>query len=181
MQCRLNDYGCSWQDMLSWSKLVIIRTLDMRKLSCLAGWMLALVFLGAQAFADNLSPAGVTPQLIQHAKQNIAWKRAFLTAKNAQIVFMDVSSETNPKNEIGEETHPFDQVILIVTGKGRAIVNGKSQIVKVGDIIFIPEGTPHNVINLNAKKPLKIISFYSSNDMPAQTVYLKKSDEPAED
>ena len=32
----------------------------------------------------------------------------------------------------------------------------------------------------DTKKPLKIISVYSDNDIPANAVYKKKSDEPQE-
>jgi mannose-6-phosphate isomerase-like protein (cupin superfamily) len=46
--------------------------------------------------------------------------------------------------------------------------------VNSGDMIFIPQGTPHNVINLNQKDDLKIISFYSGTDIPANSIYKKK-------
>lgn len=128
--------------------------------------------------ADTQSNAEVSSQVFNKVKQNTNWKLAFLTAKDAQIVFMNISPKTNPKNEIGMETHKFDQIIFVVEGKGKAILDGKITMVKPGDLIFIPQGVKHNVINLSAKKPLKILSIYSSTDIPANAAYQKKSDEP---
>lgn len=93
---------------------------------------------------------------------------------------MNVSPNTSPNNEIGMETHKFDQVIFIVEGKAKAVLNDKPSMVKSGDMIFIPQEVSHNVINLNKNKPLKIISFYSDMDIPANAIYKKKSDEPKE-
>lgn len=129
--------------------------------------------------ATKIQPI-VVPQLVDKAKKNTHWKTAFITGKHEQIVFMNVSPLTNPDNEIGMEEHPFDQVILIVEGRGKAILDEKTTNVKEGDMIFIPQGTPHNVINLGEKKSLKLISFYSENDMPAGTIYKKKADAPAD-
>jgi quercetin dioxygenase-like cupin family protein len=133
---------------------------------------------------NNMKTNGVVPspmvttQIFEQAEKNENWKTAFATGKHAQVVFMNVSPETNPKNEIGMETHPFDQVIIVVTGKGKAVLNGKESLVAKGDMIFIPEGTPHNVINLVQDKPFKIISVYSSTDIPANSNFKKKSDAP---
>lgn len=121
-----------------------------------------------------------TSQIFDKAKNNNNWKLAFLTGKSAQIVFMNISPKTNPSNEIGMETHKFDQVIFIVEGKAKAILNGKQTLVEKGDSLFIPEGTSHNVINLNANAPLKIISIYSKTDIPANSVYKKNSDTQGE-
>jgi quercetin dioxygenase-like cupin family protein len=132
--------------------------------------------LAIKEYKMNIQPM-VMPQLLEKAKANTNWKLAFATAKHGQIVFMNISPSTNPKNEIGMETHPFDQIILVVEGNGKAELDGKVSTVNSGDLIFIPEGTAHNVMNLNQEKPLKIVSFYSSNDMPANQTYKKKTDE----
>lgn len=117
--------------------------------------------------SGNISQPMVFDNVPEQAKANTNWKSAKATGKQAQIVFMSVSTATNPKNEIGMETHEFDQVILIVDGNAKVDLNGKTQNVKAQDMIFIPLGTPHNVINLNANKALKLISVYSQTDIPA--------------
>lgn len=120
----------------------------------------------------------VSHQFFEEAKKNKNWKFAFATGQQEQIVFMNISPSTNPNNEIGMEVHEFDQVILIVEGKGNALLNGKASSVKEGDMIFIPMGTPHNVINLGGKKELKLISFYSQTDIPSGAAYKTKADQP---
>jgi len=120
----------------------------------------------------------IISQFIEEAKKNTDWKRAIVTGEQEQIVFMNVSSYTNPdNNEIGIEIHQFDQAILIVEGKGRAVIEEMQKVVEEGDLIFIPKGTQHNVINLGQDSPLKLISFYSDTDIPKGSVYKKKSDE----
>lgn len=118
----------------------------------------------------------VAKNFLAEAKKNKNWKTAFATGEHEQIVFMNVSPLTNPKNEIGVETHPFDQVILIVEGTGKAILNGKSSEIKEGDMIFIPKGTEHNVVNSGHE--LKLVSFYSDTDIPKDAAYKKKADQP---
>lgn len=134
-------------------------------------------FVSIADVSKSFIEPSVTQQIFVKAKNNTNWKLAVLTGKHAQVVFMNVSPETNPKNEIGIETHPFDQIILIADGRGIAVLNGKTILVKTGDMIFIPKGTKHNVINSNPKQGMKIISIYSDTDIPANSVYKKKSDE----
>jgi len=147
------------------------------------GVVLALIFtipmnsVEKEILNNEIQPMVVT-QFLEKAKKNNNWKTAFVTGRNEQIVFMNISHMTNPDNEIGMEDHPFDQVILIVEGRGKAILEGQASNVNEGDMIFIPQGTRHNVINLDQAKGLKLISFYSETDIPRDTVYNKKADAP---
>lgn len=120
----------------------------------------------------------ITPKIFELAKHNENWKLALVTGKDAQVVFMNITPKTNPHNEIGMETHKFDQVIFVVEGQAKSVINGKSSTVTAGDMIFIPQGISHNFINLNQKKPFKIISVYSATDIPENAVYKHKSDTP---
>lgn len=142
--------------------------------------LLTLIAIPALSFAsgDNKINFIITSQIFEKAKKNDNWKLAFVTGKDAQVVFMNITPQTNPNNEIGMETHKFDQVIFVVEGKAKALLDGKESIVQVNDMIYIPQGTPHNFINLNANKPFKIISIYSDTDIPLSAVYKKKSDAP---
>ena len=124
--------------------------------------------------------AVISSQIFEMAKKNENWKLALVTGKDAQVVFMNITPKTNPNNEIGIETHQFDQVIFVVEGQAKSVLNGKNSTVTVGDMIFIPQGVPHNFINLNAKKPFKIISIYSATDIPKNAAYKQKSDMPQE-
>jgi len=148
----------------------------------LAGLAIGLNFIAVSAFCTNIdtnsdiSLPTVTAQIFKSAEENDNWKTAILTGKNAQIVLMSVSPKTNPTNEIGMEVHPFDQIILVANGSGKAILDGKTTMIKTGDLVFIPQGIQHNIVNLNQDIPLKIISFYSNRDIPAKSVYPTKAD-----
>lgn len=132
----------------------------------------------ATTMNNKISQPMVAEQIFDKVHNNNNWKSAFATGKQAQVVFMSVSPATNPNNEIGMETHKFDQIIFVVEGDGKAELNGKVTPIKSGDMIFIPLGTAHNIINQNKEKELKILSVYSGNDIPAGSVYKKNTDEP---
>lgn len=119
----------------------------------------------------------VVKQFLAEAKKNKNWKTAIATGKHEQIVFMNICLRTNPNNEIGTEVHPFDQVILIVEGQGKVVMNGSTSLVQSGDMVFIPEGKSHNVINFDDGRDLKLISFYSKTDISKDAVYKTKADE----
>ncbi len=137
------------------------------------------LFLFALIFCTSVKAQDIEPmvakKIVEQAKQNQNWKLAFATGKQEQIVFMSISPKTNPKNEIGVEVHEFDQLILIVEGTGKAILKGKETAVQAGDMIFVPLGIEHNVINTGTE--LKLISFYALTDIPADSVYPTKSDQ----
>ncbi len=55
---------------------------------------------------------------------------------------------TVPVNgEVGKEIHHVDQHLSFLRGTGRAIIDGESKDVKVGDIIVVPAGSEHNFVN----------------------------------
>lgn len=155
----------------------MLNNIGMKSIFITAFLMPALLYGAGQSNDSNkkFSPV-ITQQIFAKAKDNVNWKLALATGKDAQVVFMNINPTTNPNNEIGMETHKFDQVIFVVEGQAKSILNGKNFIVKAGDMIFIPQGVAHNFINLNANRSLKIISVYSATDIPMDSVYKKKSD-----
>jgi quercetin dioxygenase-like cupin family protein len=142
-----------------------------------------LIATSSFASSDESTVSGkinavITPKIFEIAKKNETWKTARVTGKDAQVVFMNINPKTNPKNEIGMETHTFDQVIFVVEGQAKSVINDKSTTVTAGDMIFIPQGIPHNFINISTNKPFKIISVYSATDIPENATYKHKSDTP---
>lgn len=146
-----------------------------------SGFISPSLFAGSKETAiNNKINAVISPKVFEMAKNNENWKLALVTGKDAQVVFMNITPKTNSNNEIGIETHQFDQVIFVVEGQAKSVLNGKKSTVTAGDMIFIPQGIPHNFINLNVKKPFKIISVYSATDIPENAAYKQKSDTPQE-
>jgi len=136
---------------------------------------LSLSVLAAPAFASEIEPM-VVHHVFEKTNFNEHWKVPLATGEEAQVVIMSVSPKTNPQNEVGRETHAFDQVIFIISGQAKVILDKKEHLVKKGDMIFVPLGTPHQIINLNQDKPLKLMSVYSQKDMP-DVIFKKQADE----
>ena len=67
-----------------------------------------------------------------------------------------------PKEEIGEETHPDnDQFFRFESGHGKCVIDGNEYEVKEGDVVVIPAGAKHNVINTHDTTGLKAYTIYS--------------------
>ena len=92
------------------------------------------------------------------AKDNSSFRKVLYTSKHSQLVLMSLQ----PKEEIGEETHPDnDQFFRVESGHGKCIIDGNEYEIKDGDAIVIPAGAKHNIINLEAFAPLKMYTIYS--------------------
>lgn len=92
---------------------------------------------------------------------NNAFRRVLKTNKNQQLVLMSLK----PLEEIGMEVHEtIDQFIRIERGRGVAIIGthprSKIYLLKDGDIIMIPAGTYHNIVNIGEDK-MKLYTLYS--------------------
>lgn len=136
---------------------------------------LSIGLICTPALSSNTSMT--THQIFDEARKNTNWKLAFATGPHAQVVLMNITPDTNPNNEVGTEVHQFDQVVFVIEGEGQAILNKKVSEIKRGDMIFISQGTPYNIINSKAEEPLKIVSVYSRTELPAHAIYRRKSDE----
>ncbi len=63
--------------------------------------------------------------------------------------------------EIGEETHKdADQFFRIEKGKARCFVDGHQYRLHDGDVLLVPAGAKHNVINSDTKEDLKLYTLY---------------------
>ncbi len=108
----------------------------------------------------------------QQAKDNTYFRHVLATGKHTQIVLMSI----NPGEDIGEETHPDnDQVLYLVSGAGKVVLNGKEQSYVAGDIVLVPAGTLHNFVT-EGDVPMKIITAYSPPHHPDGTIHKTKAD-----
>lgn len=93
--------------------------------------------------------------------ENDNFRKVIYTAKDLQLVLMSLL----PLEDIGMETHPTtDQFIRFEEGKGKAIIDGNEYILKAGDAVLIPQGTPHNIINTSKITKLKLYTVYSHKE-----------------
>lgn len=112
------------------------------------------------------------------ARQNMDFRITPWTGKYSQMTLMSIPV----CSDIGLEKHKdTDQMIRIEQGFGLVRI-GKCEKqldferkVCQGDVIFVPAGTWHNVINIG-KCPLKISSVYAPPHHPVHTVHHTKED-----
>lgn len=112
--------------------------------------------------------------LVGQSLQNENFRKVVATNKSSQIVLMSLL----PNEEIGEEVHDLDQVLYISAGTGKAVLDGVETEIAKGDVINVPEGAKHNVIN-SADSAMKIITVYSPPEHPDGTVHATKAEAEA--
>ena len=89
-------------------------------------------------------------------KENGNYRREIITGKNSQVVVMNLQ----PKEEIGMETHEGDQILFVVEGTAGVVINGESSSVGQNEVVFVPSGLEHNVIN-SGDSELKLFTIYA--------------------
>lgn len=90
--------------------------------------------------------------------ENKNFRKVVYTGPHLQVVLMSLGEG----EEIGEETHKdTDQFFRIESGNGKCIIDGNEYQVKDGDVIVVPAGAKHNVINTNSEEDLKLYTIYA--------------------
>src|SRR6266404_4561489 len=85
--------------------------------------------------------------------KNIDFRQVIYTAKHSQLVLMSLA----PSEEIGMEVHKdSDQFFRFESGQGKVIVDLTEYDVNGGDVVIVPAGTNHNVINVSSTDSLKL-------------------------
>ncbi len=111
---------------------------------------------------------------VELARRNDDFRRTLETGEHAQVVVMTIP----PSEEIGEETHEGDQLLLFVAGEGEAVLGGSSSPVRSGEMVFVPAGTLHNFVNTGSE-PLRLVTVYAPPEHPDGTVHATKADTDA--
>lgn len=89
---------------------------------------------------------------------NNNFRQVLYTSAHSQLVLMTLK----PNEEIGMETHTDnDQFFRFEEGEGKAIIDGNEYTLKAGDVVIIPAGATHNIVNTSSSMPLKMYTIYS--------------------
>jgi len=100
---------------------------------------------------------GFNSNIEKDALKNENFRKVLYTSKHMQLLLMSLK----PNEDIGEETHPnIDQFFRFEAGNGKCIIDGNEYVVGNGDVIVIPAGSKHNVINTDSIKELKMYTIY---------------------
>lgn len=101
---------------------------------------------------------GYTTDIETATRTNTNFRKVLYTAKHTQLVLMSL----RPNEEIGLEIHPDnDQFFRFEIGQGKCIIDGNEYPVKDGDVVIVPAGAKHNVINTSSAQDLKLYTLYS--------------------
>jgi mannose-6-phosphate isomerase-like protein (cupin superfamily) len=111
---------------------------------------------------------------VERARENPNFRETLATGEFSQIVLMTLQ----PGEEIGEEVHEGDQILLFVEGEGEAVIEGETSPVRSTDLVFVPAGTRHNFVNTGAG-PLRIVTVYAPPEHPDGTVHRTKAEADA--
>jgi len=89
---------------------------------------------------------------------NNNFRHVLYTGKHSQLVAMALQSN----EEIGMEVHEDnDQFFRFESGEGKVIIDGNEEIVGDGDVVIVPAGAQHNIINTSGSTQLKLYTIYS--------------------
>lgn len=90
--------------------------------------------------------------------ENTNFRKVVYTAEHLQLVVMSLP----PNEAIGQEAHPDnDQFLRFEKGKGKVIINETTYSVQSGDVVIVPAGSHHNVINTSSENPLQLYTIYT--------------------
>ena len=107
------------------------------------------------------------------ALKNNYYRKVLFTANKMQLVVMSL----NPKEDIPFEVHHNrDQFIRIESGNAEVTTNGRKHKLKDGDVIIIPAGTRHRVVNSSPSKKLKVYTIYATPEHPQGTIHKTRAD-----
>lgn len=105
--------------------------------------------------------------------QNDNFRKVLYTAPHSQLVLMSLL----PGEEIGMEVHPtVDQFFRFEAGEGKAILNGEETSVGPSDVVIVPAGTNHNIVNTSETLSLKLYTLYSPANHPEGTIHKTKAE-----
>lgn len=101
------------------------------------------------------------------AEENPDFRRVLWTGRHTQLVIMTIP----PGGEIGEEVHEgVDQILTFVSGVGEAVVSGQTRKIAAGDLVVVPAGRKHNVVN-TGENPLILYTVYGPPEHAERAVH----------
>jgi mannose-6-phosphate isomerase-like protein (cupin superfamily) len=102
------------------------------------------------------------------------FRREIRTDAHSQLVLMSIE----PGDEIGEETHHVDQILVFLAGSGEALVGGDRSPVGPNSLVVVPAGTRHNFVNTGGE-PLKLFTVYAPPEEAPGTLHRTKAEADA--
>lgn len=108
--------------------------------------------------------------IVDLAIENAFYKKEIVTGPHGQVLIMCIPIG----EQIGEEAHDVDQIIIFVQGNGHVIINDVISEVHPNHLVLVPAGTKHNVKNMGLES-LKLFTIYAPAEAAIGTLEEKKS------
>jgi mannose-6-phosphate isomerase-like protein (cupin superfamily) len=106
------------------------------------------------------------------AEQSVDFRRVLWTGRHTQLVIMTLPVG----GEIGDEVHEdTDQILTFVSGTGEARGGPDARKVTQGDLVVVPAGTRHNVVN-TGPIPLVLYTVYGPPEHAEGAVHATKEE-----
>lgn len=110
---------------------------------------------------------GYYADIVEQSVQNNNFRKVLYTGTYMQLVVMSL----NPGEEIGTEVHKtVDQFFRVEQGMVTFVINGEKQIVVDDQVVIVPAGAEHNVINTGTEV-VKLYTIYSPPNHPKGTIH----------
>ena len=109
--------------------------------------------------------------IVALTRANAYFRKEILTNEHSQVVLMSVE----PGDDVGEETHDVDQVLVFVEGEGESVLNGERGRIGAGSLVSVPAGTRHNFTNTGAT-PLKLYTVYAPPEEEPGTLHRTRAE-----
>ena len=104
---------------------------------------------------------------------NENFRKVLYTGKHLQLVLMSLKAG----EDIGEETHYWnDQFFRFESGSGTCVIDDNEYSVKEGEVIIVPAGAKHNIINTGTSAPFKMYTLYGPPNHKDGTIRATKED-----
>lgn len=105
--------------------------------------------------------------------ENSNFRKVLYTSGFQQLVVMSIPAG----GEIGQEVHDEnDQFIRVESGQAEATIDGRKIQLEDDDVIIIPKGAEHNVVNTSDSADLKLYTIYSPPHHKDGTIHKTKEE-----
>ncbi|HEY7873935.1 MAG TPA: cupin domain-containing protein [Actinomycetota bacterium] len=96
-------------------------------------------------------------------------------ATDAAVTYFEI----DPGHHIGRHEHDASETVLLLAGRGRAVVEAEERSIAPGDLVHVPAGVTHDVVNEGDEK-LELVGFFAKADVKTVFEQVQMPDETTE-
>ena len=96
-------------------------------------------------------------------------------AEDAAVTYFEI----DVGRRIGRHTHDASETVLLLRGSARAVVASEEREIGAGDVVHVPEGTPHDVVN-EGNETLELVGFFSAAEVTTTFEQVQMPDDTTE-